>query len=170
MSEESGVVVGTDGTVGGDRAVAEAARLAASWQTTLHIVCAYRPASPSELSRFSRKLPSGIALDYQDPRAAEAHMLLEDAREGLPLGIAVRTHAERAERSTALCRVAERERAHFIVVTQGHGAAVLRRLKASPGTKAAGRVRSAVVMVDGGPERVRIPRFWARRSALADVR
>lgn len=166
MSAEQGIIVGTDGTEAGNRAVAEAARLAASWETTLHVVCAYRPASPAARERFNRKLPAGVVLDYVDDHEAQARMILEDCRQQVVLGAPARMHAERGELCAALCRVAERERARCLVVARPARGAVLGRLRRSL-FREADRAGWTVVMVDGGARRM--PRLWrhSRQPGLA---
>lgn len=103
-----GIVVGTDGSPSAEAAVIHAGRLASAWDASVHVVCAYAPASPG----FA---PEAVALGGTGRERAEA--ALRSAAERLE-ACGVR-HDERAVpggAAEALCEVAAVEQAGTIVI------------------------------------------------------
>ena len=118
MSES--IVVGTDGSATAKRAVAEAVRLAKALGAEVHVVCAHDP-----MRGVAAAGASGfVVVPTEDDDEAVA-ATLADAQESVSGdGVAVHTHAVRANPTDALVAVATETGASLIVVgNQGmHGA------------------------------------------------
>jgi nucleotide-binding universal stress UspA family protein len=121
------IVVGTDGSDSARFAVQCAARIAANEARDLHVVTAY-VGSPAHRAEACRVLAS--ALDDISPE------------------VAVRRHAFAGRASTALCRVAERERADLIVVGNRGSGTVLERLQRPVCQRVGRRAGCRVLVVD----------------------
>ena len=110
------ILVGTDGSETAERAVGEAARIAAHMDGRLVIVTAYRPMSPEERARLLAELPDEMA--WRVTGTAQAEEIVERGRI-----VAAQRGVEAAGRvvegehpSEAILDVAEEESADLIVV------------------------------------------------------
>ena len=118
MSES--IVVGTDGSATAKRAVAEAVRLAKALGAEVHVVCAHDP-----MRGVAAAGASGfVVVPTEDDDEAVAATLADAQASVADDGVAVHTHAVRANPTDALVSVAAQTGASLIVVgNQGmHGA------------------------------------------------
>ena len=109
------IVVGTDGSPRARHAVDAAQSLAALSGATLHVVCAYQPATLA-LAGIAGVAGSTVPVDLESDGAAAraiAHEVAASAREA---GVAVETHAVARSAAEALCAVATERGADLIVV------------------------------------------------------
>ena len=109
------VVVGTDGSLTADKAVARAAELVSQVGGSLHIVTAYRPSTPQkaggERASVSEEYDSGPSPDD------EARAVLRSAGAlALQGGIAAETHAREGDPAKVLLSVSAELDAELIVV------------------------------------------------------
>jgi nucleotide-binding universal stress UspA family protein len=121
------IVVGTDGSQSARFAVQCAARVAGGGGRVLHVVAAYA-GSPAHHAEACRVLGRAVADVSPD--------------------VAVRQHAFAGRPSTALCRIAERERAELIVVGNRGSGNLLARLQRPVCERVVRRARCRVLVVD----------------------
>ncbi len=110
------IVVGTDGSETANKAVGEAAQLAAGLGATLDLVSAYAPVSSQRLKEEARQVPEDLA-HMVTPREDVEATLTEAAERVKEMGVAdVNTFAREGEPADAILDVAEERGADLIVV------------------------------------------------------
>jgi nucleotide-binding universal stress UspA family protein len=137
------IVVGTDGSDTAKRAVAEAARLAKSLGSRLHIVSAYEPVRGAKVAGA----PEGAAKVWAVAPDAEVQALIEEAlAEVRLLGVEAMSHTRTSDPADALVEVAEEQQAEMIVVgSRGmHG---VKRVLGSVPNKVSHQARCHVLIV-----------------------
>lgn len=145
----SGIVVGTDGSSSANESVRQAVALARSSGATLHLVGGYRPASGSEFERARAHVPAGLDLDGVGDFERTTRELLEDTAHAVGGDdLDIRLHPVSADPVTALCTVADRERAGLIVVGNRGIAHPLRRVRQPICEQVERRAACGVVVVD----------------------
>ena len=110
------IVVGTDGSETAEKAVKEAADLAAAVGGALNIVSAYVPVSNQRLREEARQAPDDI--QWQVTPREDVDAMLSDAKE-IVEGAGVKdinTHAREGDPADAILDVAEEQGADLIVV------------------------------------------------------
>ncbi len=110
------IVVGTDGSPTAEKAVREAAELAAKVGGQVHLVSAYTRGRPaSEVRQAQREAPEDVAYAIDDKGDVEDR-LEEAAKVVKEVGAEVDTHAIKGEPADVIIELAEREQADLIVV------------------------------------------------------
>jgi nucleotide-binding universal stress UspA family protein len=137
------IVVGTDGSETGQRAVAEATRLAKALGGGLHLVSAYEPLRGAHIVGA----PEGAAkvLDIKPDLAVQS--VVEQAAAAVRMGgVEVKVHTVTGDPADALLEVAEREKADLIVVGN-RGMHGMTRVLGSVPNKVSHRARCSVLIV-----------------------
>ncbi len=110
------IVVGTDGSETANKAVREAADLAAAVGATMNIVSAYVPVSNQRLREEARQVPEDVQWQVT-PREDVDSMLSDACTVVNQVGVEdVRTHAREGDPADAILDVAEEQDADLIVV------------------------------------------------------
>ncbi len=115
------IVVGTDGSQTADRAVQEAAKLAKAFDVPLHVVSAYRAATPTASMASLAAVEVGAAAvmlgDWMLDVRSSVVDCLDELSAGLRAdGVKVETHALPGSPVDAILKVAEDCRADLVVV------------------------------------------------------
>jgi nucleotide-binding universal stress UspA family protein len=117
----STIVVGTDGSAGGTKAVDAAIRLAGLSGARLHVVVALRHLLGEDVEDTRASLPAEFR-DVFDPHAARHEALAEAVVEAEQAGVAVEGHDLHENPADAILDVAEQVGADLIVVgSRGFG-------------------------------------------------
>jgi nucleotide-binding universal stress UspA family protein len=107
------IVVGTDGSEGATRALAEAIRLAEALGSHVHVVSAFEPQRGARIAGA----PEGAAQVWAERPDSEAERVLSEAGAAVRLrDLEVTTHARATGAAEALLEVAEEVGAELIVV------------------------------------------------------
>ena len=110
------IVVGTDGSETAEKAVQEAADLAAAVGAAINIVSAYTPVSSQRLREEARQAPEDVQWQVT-PREDVDAMLSDAERQVTGAGVQdVHTHAREGDPADAILDVAEEQEADLIVV------------------------------------------------------
>lgn len=137
------IVVGTDGSQTSERAVAEAARLAATMGSTLHLVSAYEPLRGARVTG----VPEAAAKVWEIRPDGRVESIVEQATASVRMhGVEVRPHAITGDPADALLAIAEQESAELIVVGSRGMHGVGRMLGSVP-NKVSHRARCHVMIV-----------------------
>jgi nucleotide-binding universal stress UspA family protein len=110
------IVVGTDGSETAEKAVREAAELAAAVGAAINVVSAYVPVSNQRLREEARQAPDDI--QWQVTPREDVDAMLEEAKE-IVEGVGVKditAHAREGDPADAILDVAEEQDADLIVV------------------------------------------------------
>jgi nucleotide-binding universal stress UspA family protein len=107
------IVVGTDGSESGKRAVAEATGLAKALGGQLHVVSAYEPIRGARIVGA----PEAAAKVWEVRPDAQVRTIVEEAEAtARRSGVATKSHALTGDPADALLQIAEQEGADVIVV------------------------------------------------------
>ena len=106
------IVVGTDGSLTADRAVARAAEIAAGTGDALHVVTAHKPGPEGASDSAGRPAPPGETSAAEDARAT----LRAAAALARQVGVEVATHARPGDPAKVILAVAGELRAGLVVV------------------------------------------------------
>lgn len=109
------IVVGTDGSETANKAVGQAAELAASVSSELLIVSAFEPISGSRLREESQQVPDDVKW-MVNPREDVDATLAGAIEVAESKGVTTRTFARQGDPADAILDVAEEEHADLIVV------------------------------------------------------
>lgn len=137
------IVVGTDGSETGKRAVSEAMGLAEALGGRLHLVSAYEPIRGAKIVGA----PEGAAKVWEVRPDAEVQRVIEEAEAAARRrGVEATSHAITGDPADALLEIAEKENADLIVVgSRGmHGVG---RVLGSVPNKVSHRARCNVLIV-----------------------
>jgi nucleotide-binding universal stress UspA family protein len=113
------IVVGTDGSEGGMRAVQIAADIAAAagGDATLHIVSVQKPMAASAMASSEMAMASGAGVEWEEEARKTLEGTLEQAaRDAAREGVTVETHARWGNPAEVLCDLATHLNADLIVV------------------------------------------------------
>jgi nucleotide-binding universal stress UspA family protein len=113
------IVVGTDGSEGGMRAVQVAADVAAAagGSATLHIVSVQKPMAASAMASSEMAMASGAGVEWEEEARKTLEGTLEQAaRDAAREGVTVETHARWGNPAEVLCDLAAHLNADLIVV------------------------------------------------------
>jgi nucleotide-binding universal stress UspA family protein len=111
----SSIVVGTDGSETAKEAVRQAAELAKTLGSSIHLVSAYEPVPEGRLREERHEVPEDLQW-MVNPRE-DVNATLEEADEHLKAaGVQVETYAREGDPADAILDVAEEQRADLIVV------------------------------------------------------
>jgi nucleotide-binding universal stress UspA family protein len=109
------IVVGTDGSDTAREAVRQAAELAKTLGSNIHLVSAYEPVPDTRLREERQEVPEDLQW-MVNPRE-DVNATLEEASEELKQsGFEVQTHAREGDPADAILDVAEEQNANLIVV------------------------------------------------------
>lgn len=143
----SRIVVGTDGSLDATEAMKIAGQIATlSPAGTVHVITAYKPLSPSELTRLDQQLPD----EFHDQVTGDllARPALEEAASFLEAQGVPHTSCEIAgEPAGAILARADEVNADLIVVGSRGGGAVDRLRHGSTSTKVIHEARCSVLVV-----------------------
>jgi nucleotide-binding universal stress UspA family protein len=136
------IVVGTDGSDLADKAIREAAEIAARDGARLHIVTAY-----PDPAFFREQITSGATRVDVNLREVADAVLARAEREAAALGAEVVTHASEEGPAEAILDVAKEEDADLIVVGQRGLSGLQRFLLGSVSSKVAQHASCSVLIV-----------------------
>lgn len=112
----SSIVAGTDGSATSLEAVAKAAEMARLTSAHLHLVCAFKPATPPPLA-MTGAVPMLLPDSGEEDVRREATSMLKALADRITgTGVAVTTHCRTQSPSSAILDVADAEKADLIVV------------------------------------------------------
>jgi nucleotide-binding universal stress UspA family protein len=138
------IVVGTDGSPTATEAVKRAARLAADWGATLHLVSAHTPAK-ARVAVGSKSVPEAASWTPDPDFKVDA--VLDKATALIKAdGVEIKIHAPKGDPADALLEVAEREGADLIIVGN-RGMTGARRLLGSVPNKVTHHAACSVLVV-----------------------
>jgi nucleotide-binding universal stress UspA family protein len=110
------IIVGTDGSEGGTRAVRAAAALGTPGESRLHVVCVAKPPKMQGLAA-AENVPTPTLGTWEDAAKETLETVLERAASaGRDAGLEVETHTGYGNPAEVLCDFAERVHADVIVV------------------------------------------------------
>lgn len=112
------IVVGSDGSASADRAVAEAATLAAGLGASLHVVSAYYGLAGGVLPRGLRSVPEGLSdLGWMVASKEDAGAVVDAGRRtALAVGVEATGEVRRGDPASVLVTVAGEQDADLVVV------------------------------------------------------
>jgi nucleotide-binding universal stress UspA family protein len=108
------IVVGTDGSARASQAVAAAGSLASQTGASLHVVCAYQPATVAMANALA--LGGTVPMGGEDEAEAARTIAAEAAASAGAVGSPAKAYAVERTAATALCEVARAVGADLIVV------------------------------------------------------
>lgn len=109
------ILVGTDGSPTADTAIRHAARLARSMGAALHVLSAYNPPDPKQVSRWVQEAPAEFTGLITGTSAAEA-AIERGQRAAKEEGIAADARFEEGDPADVLIGTAERDGIDLIIV------------------------------------------------------